>query len=123
MSPTTPIPTERHGKYNARKTACQQNHVHASKREANRCNELHLLQRGGEIEGLEQQPQFFFVINGQQVKLDGGRRAGVKLDFAYVDRHSGARIVEDSKGYTVRDWPLRKAIFKALHPDLVLREV
>jgi hypothetical protein len=110
-------------KYGARKTSCQAGHTHASKREATRCNELHLLLRAGEIEDLEQQPQFYFVINGRQVKLDGGRRAGVKLDFAYVDRLSGSRIVEDSKGYTVRDWPLRKAIFRALFPDLVLREV
>lgn len=38
-------------------------------------------------------------------------------------RRTAARVVEDSKGHTVRDWPLRKAVFKALFPDLLLREV
>lgn len=114
---------KRPNKYGARKQPCHYGHQHASGREAKRCNELHLLLRAGDIESLEQQPQFWFVIDGKQVKLDNGRRAGVKLDFAYVDRHSGARIVEDSKGARVRDWPLRKAIFRALYPDLVLREV
>lgn len=118
-------PNQEYGmsKYGARKTSCRAGHSHASGREAKRCDELHLLLGAGDIESLEQQPQFWFVIEGQQVKLDNGRRAGVKLDFAYIDRHSGSRIVEDAKGYTVRDWPLRKAVFKALYPDLVLREV
>lgn len=110
-------------KYGARKTVCRAGHVHPSKRESARCDELHLLLRAGDIETLEQQPQFYFVIDGNPLKLDNGRRAGVKLDFAYTDRHSGCRIVEDSKGCVVRDWPLRKALFRALFPDIVLREV
>ncbi len=110
-------------KYGARKTTCRAGHAHASKRESTRCDELHLLLRAGDIENLVQQPQFYFKIGGEILKLDNGRRAGVKLDFAYTDRHSGALVCEDSKGYTVRDWPLRKALFKALFPDIVLREV
>lgn len=111
-------------KFFAKKTPCHGGHTHASKREAKRCDELRLMLRAGDIEDLEQQPQFWFIINGLPVKHANGRRVGVKLDFAYTDRHSGARIVEDSKGnYRDDAWTLRKAIFKALHPDLVLREV
>lgn len=114
-------------KYGARKTTCRAGHVHPSGREATRCNELHLLLRAGDIESLEQQPQFYFEIAGKPLKLDNGRRAGVKLDFAYTDRHSGCRIAEDAKPpdprATGRDWPLRKALFRALFPDIVLREV
>lgn len=113
----------RFNKYRATKAPCSKGHIHASKREAKRCDELHLLVRGGEIESLEQQPQFYFEIHGKPLKHDNGRRVGYQADFRYVDRLSGKTIVEDSKGMSVRDWPLRKAVFRALYPDLVLREV
>lgn len=110
-------------KYGARKSGCRNGHTHDSAREATRCNELHLMLRGGEIEDLKLQEQFWFAIDGQQLKHDNGRRVGVKIDFTFTDRFSGRRIAEDSKGMVVRDWPLRKAVFKALYPDVLLREV
>jgi hypothetical protein len=111
-------------KFFARKTPCRQGHTHASSREAKRCNELHLLLRAGDIEDLELQPQFWFQIDGKQLKHDNGRRVGYKADFRYVDRQTAARVVEDSKGpFRDNAWTLRKAIFKALYPDLLLREV
>lgn len=110
-------------KYGARKTPCGHGHIHASAREAKRCDELHLLLRAGEIERLEREPWFGFIINNQQIKHGNGHNVGYTADFSYWDRHSGKQIIEDAKGFTVRDWPLRKAIFKALYPDLVLREV
>lgn len=114
---------KRGNKYFAKKQPCNHGHTHASGREAKRCNELHLLLRAGDIEDLQHQPQFWFTVNGRQLKHKNGHRVGVKLDFGYVDRHSGAKIVEDSKGFTVRDWPLRRAVFCACYPDHVLREV
>lgn len=108
-------------KYNAKATICNAGHAHPSKREAIRCNELHLSQRVGAISDLETQVQFYFEINGQPLKHDGGRRAGVKLDWCYLE--NGKRVCEDTKGMVVRDWPLRKALFKALFPDIDLREV
>lgn len=111
-------------KFFAKKTCCHQGHVHASKREAKRCDELALLVRAGEIEDLQQQPQFWFAIDGKPLKHDNGRRVGYKADFAYVDRLSGARIVEDAKGpFRDNAWTLRKALFRATHPQFVLREV
>lgn len=108
-------------KYNARKTPCAQGHTHDSGREAKRCNDLHMLQRAGEISDLKIQQQFRFSIDGRAVKLKNGHHAGIKVDFVY--RENGQDIAEDSKGYVVRDWPLRRAIFCALHPDIELREV
>lgn len=110
-------------KYGARKTACWQGHTHASKREAARCNVLADMQRKGEISHLEHEVQFWFSIDGRQLKHDNGRRVGFKADFVYRERPSGKCIVEDAKGYTVRDWPLRKAVFRALWPEMELREV
>ena len=114
---------KRPNKYGAKKTACRAGHVHASKREAARCDELHLLVRAGEIESLELHPKFWFSINGQQLKHDTGRRVGYTADFSFIDRQSGKRVIEDTKGFSARDWPLRKALFRALYPDLILREV
>lgn len=112
----------RFNKYGAKKAHCSAGHEHDSGREAKRCNELRLLERAGEISHFQTQEQFWFEINGAQVKHDNGRRVGVKLDFLYRDT-TGNLIAEDSKGFVVRDWPPRKAIFKALFPHIELREV
>lgn len=112
----------RRNKYGASKAHCSLGHEHDSKREAKRCNELRILERAGEINNLRYQEQFYFEINGSPVKHDNGRRAGVKVDFFYYTA-SDTPVAEDAKGFTVRDWPLRKAIFKALFPHIELREV
>jgi len=112
----------RRNKYGAKKTACGFGHTHDSGAEAKRCNDLHLLERAGEITHLEVQPQYWFAIDGRQIKHDNGRRVGLKADWRYREP-SGQLVVEDKKGFAARDWPLRKAIFRALYPDTELREV
>ena len=110
----------RFGKYRAVKSQCGAGHTHDSKREAIRCNELHALQAAGAITDLVVHPQYWFVINGRQLKHANGRRVGYKSDFEYTE--NGAKITEDVKGVIVRDWPLRRAVFIALFPDHQLRE-
>lgn len=112
----------RFGKYRAVKSQCSAGHTHDSKREAIRCNELHALQAAGEIGDLVVHPQYWFVINGKQLKHANGRRVGYKSDFEYTDTASGIKITEDVKGVIVRDWPLRRAVFIALFPDHKLLE-
>jgi len=111
---------KRFGKYRAVKAQCGAGHTHDSKREAIRCNELHILQAAGEITDLTIHPQYWFVINGRQLKHPNGRRVGYKSDFEYVE--NGMLVTEDVKGVVVRDWPLRRAVFKALFPNHDLRE-
>jgi hypothetical protein len=113
----------RPNKYGAQTAQCRANHRHASRKEARRCDELHLLLRAGDIEDLEQQPRFYFVINGQQVKHGNGRRLVFTPDFKFIDRHSGKTIVEDAKGMRTEAYVLRATLFRALFPDLVFREV
>lgn len=112
-------------KYNAKRTACNQGHSHPSKKEARHCNDLHIRQMAGEITDLEYEPQFYFVINGQQVKHENGRRVGMKTDFLFVE--NGVETVNEvkanSKFARSNDYPLRKAIFKALFPHIDFREV
>jgi hypothetical protein len=111
---------KRFGKYRAIKSQCNAGHTHDSKREAIRCNELHLLQDAGEITELTIHPQYWFVINGKQLKHANGRRVGYKSDFEYIE--NGMLVTEDVKGVMVRDWPLRRAVFMALFPEHILRE-
>jgi hypothetical protein len=111
---------KRFGKYRAVKSQCNAGHTHDSKREAIRCNELHALEAAGKISDLMIHPQYWFVINGRQLKHPNGRRVGYKSDFEYVE--NGMLVTEDVKGVVVRDWPLRRAVFKALYPHHDLRE-
>lgn len=110
-------------KYGAKKATCNHGHKHDSGREAKRCNELHLLERGGVISTLRIQPQFWFVIDGKQVKHPNGRRVGFKADFAYIEGPGLQDVVEESKGVRTEAYVLRAAIFRALFPEVELREV
>lgn len=111
----------RGNKYGAKKTVCSHGHKHDSKREAQQCDILHNRLYAGEIRDLVQQPQFWFVIDGKQLKHKNGRRVGYQGDFAFVEGER--QVVVDAKGFAARDWPLRRAIFEALFPDWELREV
>jgi hypothetical protein len=112
-------------RWKAKKAYCQTGHKHDSISEAKRCDELHKMLVAGKIEDLIVWPQFWYVIDGRQVKHDNGRRLGVKLDFGYIE--NGREVVEDvkpsSKSADSRDWPIRKALFKALFPEYELREI
>lgn len=109
------------GKYFARKTPCQHGHNHASAKEAKRCNELHLRERAGEIENLEVEPIFKFVVNGQHLKMGNGQAAQYRPDFIYTE--NGREVAEDVKGVIVRDFPLRAALFRVCWPTIELRVV
>ena len=108
-------------KYGAKKTVCGQLHTHDSKLEAARCDQLHMMQRMGDISHLTVHPKFFFILDGQQLKHDNGRRVGYTADFQYFQ--GDKNVVEDCKGFITSDWPLRKAVFKALFKHITLREV
>jgi hypothetical protein len=108
-------------KYGAKASVCHEGHKHPSKREAIRCDELHLLQACGQITNLKVEPQFYFVIEGNQLKHAKGRRAGYKPDFTYTEH--GKQVAEDVKGMTARDFPLRIALFQHLYPNIELRVV
>lgn len=108
-------------KYSAKAAECGFGHTHPSRKEARRCADLHLLQRAGEISELEREPRYYFEVNGKTLTHDRGRRAVYTPDFRYR-RRDGSLVVEDSKGVSVRDWPLRKALFRACYPDIELVE-
>lgn len=111
-------------KFNARKTACNHGHNHASGKEARRCNDLHLLQRAGQIVGLKVEPRFHFHVNGREVKMRNGQVARYTPDFTYIENNR--QIAEDCKGgkATITEASaLRMALFRATWPEIELRLV
>ena len=108
-------------KYFARSTTCSQGHTHPSKREAARCDELHLLLKAGGIDALVYEPTYELHMDGAPIKMRNGHTAKYRPDFTY--RENGKIVAEDVKGYIVRDFPLRAAIFRHCYPEITLRIV
>jgi hypothetical protein len=103
-------------KYRSITKTCYQGHLHHSRKEAGRCNELHLLQRAGEIKLLKIQPaiplQKSFRQNGECVR-------GIKYiaDFSYYDNKKKKFVVEDSKGFKTKDYLLKVKMLKFIMRD------
>lgn len=87
-------------------------HKFDSLRERNRYLDLKLLQRAGEISGLELQPKYplevMRLIDGKlqsvpiKIRSKGypnGRRCSWRADFRYQDKRTGQQVVEDVKGH------------------------
>jgi hypothetical protein len=114
--PSISFPHKKLSKYNAKRVELD-GIKFASKREAARYAELKLLQRIGEIVGLECQPRYPLTLNG--VKL-----ATYVADFRYKRVASDEIVVEDVKSKpTITDvYRLKKKLMLALH-GIELNEV
>lgn len=90
----------------------------SSGQEDKRFHDLKLLQLAGHIENLQRQVRFNVVINGYDVFV-------YTADFAYIERPSGLRVVEEFKGYIFErhDSLLRIKVCSALYPTLTFRVV
>lgn len=88
-------------------------HRFPSRKEAKRYGELRLLELAGEISGLELQPRFPIVINGQQVRYPSGVGLEYRADFKYTETRSRRIVVEDVKG--VRKTPRPPGVKKPRH--------
>lgn len=99
-------------KYGARKTTCRQNHLHDSKKEAGRCDILTLMQKGNEIDQLEQQPEFLLL---PRFTFEGKVQRPVKYiaDFRYYDRKLRKTVVEDCKGMRTDVYRIKKKLLLA----------
>jgi len=96
-------------KYNAIRSICNQGHVHVSRKEKNRCNELTLLERNGNIKWLKQQPVFTlqtkFKYRGKTI-----RAITYRADFSYFDPESKKFTVEDVKGVRTELYKVKRKI-------------
>ena len=93
-----------------------------SKKEAGRWFDLKLLEKAGEIGGLKRQVPFYLEGRDGPILTPTGRKMRYLADFTYVDwRHSGAKIVEDAKGFRTPEYLIKKAILAAM--GIVITEV
>ncbi len=87
-----------------------------SKREARRYQELKLLERGGEIRGLERQISYELA---PPVRLDGESRLKPALryvaDFRYWDFRIHGVVVEDAKGMESPVSRIKRHLMKSVH--------
>ena len=97
-----------------------------SRKEAKRFQELSIMQRAGEITGLQTQVKFI-LIPAQREPPVIGPRGGIKpgkliehecayiADFVYTDAVTGAQIVEDSKGMKTKDYIIKRKLMLYVH--------
>lgn len=99
-------------KYKAQKTVCIHGHTHDSKREAERCDELHFLLKAKVISDLELQKSFELIPsqNFKERGMPNERAVTYKADFVY--KQDGILIVEDSKGMKTKDYIIKRKLFK-----------
>lgn len=114
-------------KFHAKKTACAYGCLHASKKEAQRCNALHLLQEEGVISDLQTQVAFELMPFTKYPKLTlprkwlpkackplgNERKITYIADFVY--QADGFRIVEDVKGKRTEEYVLKRKLFRSLY--------
>ena len=104
--------SQRQGKYNAIKTEVD-GYVFASRREANRYQELRLLERVGEIEDLELQPVYPCVVNDVLV-------CKYIADFRYTSVKRGNVVIEDAKGFKTPVYRLKKKMVEAIYNIIII---
>jgi hypothetical protein len=91
-----------------------------SKKEAVRFCELRLLERAGEISGLQLQPKFLI----QEAYIKNGRKVQAIYyiaDFSYREKN-GRFVVEDVKGQRTHDYLLKKKLIEYRY-DFEITEV
>lgn len=100
----------RYNKYGASKTVCTSGHKHDSKKEAERCDELHWLEKAKVITGLEVQKRFTLIPPRKYNKMPNERGLDYIADFVYIE--NGVMVIEDCKGYKTHEYVAKRKMFK-----------
>ena len=109
-------------KYHNRWTRCSSDHNHASKLEAEYCDQLRLLKKTHNIVGYEVQQKFELKVNGKHI-------CNHIVDFLVytnkllVESCPGLQEayqpeVHETKGFVTRDWKIKRKLFEALYPGI-----
>ena len=109
-------------KYNNRKVK-RDGIVFDSKHEADRWNELKLLEKAGEISNLRRQVKYVliptqysdteFTKRGKPKVIE--REASYVADFVYHNNMFDMEIVEDAKGFRTDDYILKRKLMLHVH--------
>ena len=113
-----------YNKYNNGKARCNQGHIHDSRKEARRCNELTILEKAGEISKVRQQVKYVLIPTqrerSSEVYKRGPRKGEPKegkllekeccyyADFVYTK--NGREVVEDTKGMRTEVYKIKKKL-------------
>lgn len=110
-------------KYHAKKTTVN-GITFASKLEAERFEQLLMLEKAGEICGLMLQVEFQ-ILKGW-INPDTGEKTKSRhyvADFVYIDNATNKMIVEDTKGIETMEFRLKWVMVKSLYPQYEFRKV
>jgi hypothetical protein len=103
-------------KFHAKKAMCGQGHYHDSTKEAERCDELHLLLKAGEISNLELQKEYIIIPAAKYESPTKDERAVCyKADFVYFSKSLKRTVIEDSKGHRTKDYIIKRKLVKQLY--------
>ncbi|KIC15016.1 DUF1064 domain-containing protein [Leisingera sp. ANG-Vp] len=95
--------------------------THDSKTEAQRWEELKVLQSAGEICGLRRQVDIPLHGRDGPIMTDGGKQQRVyRADFTYVDKRLGCAVIEDRKGHETDVFKLKQAILLAQGMEILV---
>jgi len=100
-------------KFHARKTPCLYGHMHASGLEAERCNELHLMEKSGLISNLEVQKPYLILGAQKYQNMPNERSIVYNADFVYIE--NGLTVIEDTKGHKTKDYIIKRKLVKKLY--------
>ena len=107
------------GKFGNRKTELD-GKVFDSRKEARRFAELRLMERAGEISGLQTQVPFVLIPAQRDEKGRVIERAvSYVADFVYNDK-AGKLVVEDAKGYRTEVYKLKRKMMLKVHGIRIL---
>lgn len=87
-----------------------------SKKEADRWQELRILELTGQIQNLERQVKYELVP-----KTGAERAVKYYADFRYEE--GGKTVVEDAKGFRTKDYMIKRKLLKWRNPEIEFREV
>lgn len=96
----------------------------ASRIEAERYEQLRLLERAGEIDQLILQPEFQ-ILRGW-IHPETGEKIKSRFyvgDFQYIDKQAEKIIVEDVKGMETAEFRLKWSLVKSQYPHIEFRKV
>ena len=99
-------------KYRAQKTRCQHGHLHDSKKEADRCNVLHLMEKADLIRDLKIQIPYLLIAACQYDNMEDERAVEYKADFVYFDVKSKKTVIEDAKGVRTKEYIIKRKLMK-----------
>jgi hypothetical protein len=88
----------------------------ASKAEAKRDYELHMLERAGKIQNVKRQPRYPLYVEGKLITT-------YVADWCYqeVTKDGPVFVAEDRKGALTPAFKIKWALAKALHPEIEWR--